>query len=273
MAQEVFAALLGEIRAASAAGGGTALSTTVAVVGFPEGTRYVSITPRNFVTAVVAQLSFCPYLYVMKTTDALVAAANLTDYTSAAQDADAATDVTLSDLSTAANSDYVYIGSKVLFRGVHIDVDGANGNASVLTVKYRKDDDTWADISATDNTASGGATLGVDGTVVWTVPTDWKKTSLLAAGDATSAIGPHVGEGDLYWTRWEVSAALDAAVTLNHILGLAQTTARAEFLAGQNLESVLEMGAGGWSGVEAVVDGGTGNLIVNVATLAHTPFA
>src|SRR5688572_15941194 len=130
---ETLSGPLGEIRRASALTG-TAMSTTAALTLLPKGTAHVYLTPRNFSTAVVVGVAVNPYLIVLKTDDLLVTAPD--DYSDAAQDGSTTTDIVLSSLDTAANGDFLYVGSHIPFRGVTVDVDAANGTASVLTVKY-----------------------------------------------------------------------------------------------------------------------------------------
>ena len=269
MATETKPGPFGEVRCASTAAGGTALSTTAAFIGFPKGTRYATLITRNFSTAVVAQIGFCPYLFVLKTTDALAAAGNLSDYTSAAQDDDASTVVDLSSLNTAANSDFLYVGSLTPFAGVHCDVVAANGTSSVLTVKYWNGS-AWVDISDTDGTISSGKTMAVDGAVTWSIPSAWAADSLVDIGDASSAIAAHVGTQGIYWTRWEVSVALDSSTTLGHMLAIPRWTDSMEMIENQALEGSISMGVGKGSvaGIRATTNAGTGNLIVNVATAA-----
>uniref|UniRef100_A0A6M3XVB5 Uncharacterized protein n=1 Tax=viral metagenome TaxID=1070528 RepID=A0A6M3XVB5_9ZZZZ len=264
MANEIFAGDLGEIRLAGASKG-VSLSTTAAYTSLPEGTHYVTLTPRNFATAVVARFALCPYLIVLLTTDALAASGNLTDYSSAAQDADTATSVVLSSLDTAANNDYLYVGSWLPFAGVHCDVDAANSVASALTVNYW-DGTAWTTTSATDNTKSGTTTFAQDGTVTWSVPTDWVPDSLVDIGAATAGIGTHVGVQDIYWTRWQVSVQLDTQVTLDHMVGMPRSTAYAELLNGQAFEATINMGIGGVGGIVALTDAGTANLLINCST-------
>ena len=265
MATETYTGNIGEIRAASTAGGGTALTTSLATIGLPEGSRWVSLTPRNFATGVVAQFSFNPYLLIIKTTDALATSGNLTDFSSAAQDADAGTDVVLSSLDTAANDDFLYVGSHLPFRGVAVDVDAANGNSSILTVKYWNGS-AWTDSMDVDGTIDTGKTMAVDGNVTWAIPSDWVADSLLNIGDASNAIGIHVSEPNIYWTRWEVSLALDSSVTLNSMRALNRATTYGELLSGQAFEESITMGPGGIGCIEAKMNAGTGNLVVNVAT-------
>lgn len=266
MTTEVIAAPLGELRAISTAGGGTALTTTATTIGLPKGTKYLALTARNFATAVVAKIALTPFLFVLKTTDALVAAGNLTDASDAVQDGDTSTTLSLNSLGTAAQGDFLYVGSHLPFRGCRVDVGNTNSNASVLTVKYW-DGNSWEDISDTDGTTSGGATFAQDGLVTWTIPADWAITTLIASADsALPPIGVGVNTPDLYWTRWEVSAALDASVTVLELHALCRSTAYAELLAGQTLELTVSRGVGGVGAIEALTDAGTGNLIVNAGT-------
>ncbi len=255
---ETVAGPLGELRGGTSTG--VSLSTTPALIQIPRGTRHVFLTPRNFSAAVVARVAINPYLVVLKTTDGLATAP--TEYNESAQDGSASTDVDLSSLGTAASGDFLYVGAHRPFRGVAIDIDSANGNASVLTVKYW-DGNSWEDISATDGTASGGAALAVDGNVTWTVPSDWSPTTLIGAGDTTITF-PFAGN-KLYWTRWEFSAALDAATTLNSMLALAPSTEYFELVANQNFEVGITKGPEGVGCIEALTDAGTGNLVVGFA--------
>ena len=59
---QVIPALLSELRAASTASGGTALTTTLAHITIPWGTDYLSITPRNFAECAVVRYLLNPYL-------------------------------------------------------------------------------------------------------------------------------------------------------------------------------------------------------------------
>jgi hypothetical protein len=79
----------------------------------------------------------------------------------------------------------------------------ANANAATLEVYYWKNDHTWAACSATDGTASGGATLAQSGAITWTAP---------------SAIMPKYAFGSCgFWYQIRVSAALDSEVELSAV--------------------------------------------------------
>mgnify|MGYP001608736419 CR=1 FL=1 len=274
MAQETYEAPYGELRGAGTSAG-TALTTTAGFIPIPKGSHHLFMTPRNFATAVVARLAMNPWLVVLKTQDNLVTPP--VDYSELAQDGDAATDVDLSDLSTLALGDFLLVGSHLPFRGVSIDVDGANANAALLTVSYWNGS-AWAAISETDGTETGGTTtLAADGTVTWTIPAGplWKAESLR---DIFARVGPAVLDAvynapsmaqyaseRMYWTRWEVDAALDAATTLNSMYAMNRSTAYFELLPSQAWSERVHRGFGGDGCIEALTDAGTGNLIVNVA--------
>ncbi|KKK74566.1 hypothetical protein LCGC14_2882480, partial [marine sediment metagenome] len=135
---------LTELRAASTASGGTALTSTLALVPIPFGADYLSITPRNFSGAAVARVLLNPYLTIFYTTDAGV---TTTDISDEMQDGDTA-DVAL-DSFPATGTGYFYVGSPTPFRGVKVDVGTGNqaDNNVVLTVKYWNG--SWVDIADT----------------------------------------------------------------------------------------------------------------------------
>ena len=270
MATEILNAPLGEVRAASTAGGGTALTSSAVRISLPRGTKQMTLIPRNFSTAVVVKWNKNPYLTIFKTSDLLVDQGNITDYSDAAQDGSTSTSVVLSSIDTAANGDFLYVGSPIPYSGTAIDVDAANGTASVITVKYRKSDNTWADISATDGTASGGASMAVDGNVTWTVPTDWISAKLRETGDTKLNIG--LGTQDLFWTRWQWSAALDSSTTLDSMIAINRDTTYAEIPAGMWWSEAVTVGPGGIYSITALTDAGTANLIVDCATRAGGRF-
>src|SRR3990167_2871131 len=124
---------LGEVRVAPTTGGGTALSTTAAFVSFPTGTNYVSLIPRNPVTAVVYRYALNPYLIVFKTTYALSTVANLTEASENLQDADTGTSLSLNSLGTFAAGDALFVGAYTPFRGVRVIIGNTNSvGASTL---------------------------------------------------------------------------------------------------------------------------------------------
>jgi hypothetical protein len=228
---------LGEV-GSSVAAAGLALSTTAAFAPLPDGVQQLLLECRNYSTAVVALLKLNPYLVVLKTQDSLATA---TDYSKNAQDGSAATDVTLSSQGTAAQGDFLYVGSHLPFRGVAVDV------------------------------ASAGAAIAVDGNVTWTVPTDWIPCQLMV--DSAGSAVPH-RLADLYWTRWEVSVALDSSTTLNSMYAMSRnkTTAGLQLVSGRVFALNVTKDVGGIGCIEGITDAGTANLLVNAATVTGQGF-
>lgn len=273
---------LNELRAASTAAGGTAITTTADGAGDPKtalgitplpfGADYMSITPHSFSGALVAQVVLGPRLTVFYTKDS---GANITDISDELQDGDTA-DIPIDSLDTIANGGAIYVGSPLPFRGVAVDIGSdPNGTASDLTVKYWGGG-AWLDISDTDSTDTG-ASFAVDGTVVWTVPASWPATSL-------RAIGAQIGSGfefglpkatpqlypDMYWTRWEWSAAMDSSTDIIAMYGMGRSTAYAELLAGQPIDILVNPAE--VANVQGITNAGSAKLIVNVGTLTGSEF-
>ena len=258
---------LNELRAASTASGGTALTSTLGQITLPFGADYVSITPRNFSGAAVARVALNPYLRIFYTTDGGLDNSNLTDISDEMQDGDA-TDHPLDDFPLTGTG-FIYVGARLPFRGVAITMGDKNDDATVLTVKYWKGG-SWVSISATDGTDDGGDSMKVDGSVTWTVPTTWALDSLSSIGETLPSTAAHLHEKK-YWTRWEWSAALDASIDVRTMLALNRSTAYAEYLEGQTVELMLNEGRE-VGNIEALTNAGTANLVVNVGTLVGSEF-
>ncbi len=254
---------LGEVRSASTAGGGTALTNTAARIVLPRATKQIQLIPRNFATGVVVKFNFNPWLTVLKTTDLL--ATTLTDYSEAAQDNDTNTDVTLSSLSTLANLDAVYVGAYVPFSGVVIDVDATNSTANTVLVQYWNGT-AWTDITATDGTISAATSLAQDGNVTWTVPTAWVMEALEVA-EPTAMKNTGILKEPQYWTRWSWSVALDSTTTQNSWIAINRDTTYAEIPSGLAWEQQVTVGPGGIYSITALTDAGTANLVINCATV------
>jgi len=261
---EVWAGQLGELRAASTASGGTALTTTATYIQLPLKTSHLFITPRNFSTAVVAKVALNPWLVVLKTTDNMITTP--TDYSEAAQDGSTDTDVDVSALGALTDGDFLLIGSHLPFRGVYIDVDGTNA-AGTATLNVHYWNGAWTDASDTDGTFST-MVFAQDGLVYWTVPTTWKPETI-ATLYPTMTTKTYYSDKLLYWTRWSVSVALaDTAITFNSMVAANRSTSYSEWLEGQPLEQRIKHGEiGGIGCIEALTNAGTANLIVNATTL------
>lgn len=140
-----------------------------------------------------------------------VTAGTYTDITTALTDRTTATSINSFDGAASHAGDLLYIGCDVPFRGVYVDVTNTNGTASTLDASYWNG--AWTDLSTTDGTASGGATLAQDAPITWTMPTDWATTSVN-------------GTGNLFWVYLWVSADLDSSVSIANLVPLGVQTAQ-----------------------------------------------
>ena len=269
MPTEILGANLGHQRIAGASKG-VACTTTAAFTPFHQGTEHIHIVPRNLSTAVVVKYAFCPYLIILKADSADGLGGHLEDNTQVAQDGSTATSVTLSSLAAGRA---LYVGSAIPFRGAHVDVDGANSTGStVITVSYWNGS-AWVDTSDTDGTISGGISLAQDGAITWTVPSEWQLATLnqlaAGAGETLDSSGQKWSYVNMYWTKWTWSHAMDSAVTLDHILGINESTAYAELTDSTAYEGRIHngFGANGVAGIEALTDDGTANLIVTCSAM------
>jgi hypothetical protein len=277
------AAELKEIRSApdsdgSQAAGGPALSTTAKVLSIPIGADWVSITPRNFAACGTVRFALTPRLTIVVTTDALVSSGvrddtaeptavstyGTQDISDEMQDGDQE-DFAMDSFPAVAATNYVYVGSHETFRGVAVDIgSNAQTNATVLTVRYPDGVGTWKDISDTDGTIQpAGDSMGKDGDVTWTVPTDWYRASLVSHGDTT--VREPWSMANLYWTRWEWSAVTDANWDIRQLRALSKSTAYAELLEGQPIDCAVD--TRNVANVEALTDAGTANVVVNAGIL------
>jgi hypothetical protein len=260
---------LTELRAASTAGGGSALTNalshiTLATPGW--GADYMSITPRNFSGAAVVRYLLNPYLHIFYTTDGGVDLSNITDISDEMQDGDAV-DHALDDFPLAGTG-YIYVGARVPFSGVAITMGDKNDDGTVLTVNYWAGG-AWIDLSVTDGTDDTGDSMKQDGSVTWSVPATWAGASLSVIGDTLPSDAPELHE-DLYWTRWEWTAALDASIDIRTMLAINRSTAYAEYIEGQTVE--VKMSDRELATVQALTNAGTANLVVNVGTLVGSKF-
>jgi hypothetical protein len=125
------------------------------------------------------------------------------DYSDEVTDGSTSTVAVLDSLDTWANWDAVFICTPVPADAFTVTVSAGNDNASTLTCYYRKNDNTWADTSATDNTKVGSDTLQQNGTITWSAPSDEAPMYMF---------GIHG-----YWYQWRVSAALDGEVEISSV--------------------------------------------------------
>lgn len=253
----------GEFRIASASKG-LSLSTTAAFQQLPFNTTRIFATPTTFSTAVVARLLLNPWLVVLKTLDNM--ATKPIDYSKVAQDNNTDTSVDVSSLSTRANGDFLLVGSHLPFRGVYFDVDGTNAAGTATVAVYYWNGVAWADTSATVTGIRTTAVWDKDGIVTWTVPSAWQ-TATIAELYSTMTVQTYYSNIPLYWTRWEVDAAItDTAVTIDSMSAANRSTSYAELASGQMLSADIVQRIGGVGCIEALTDAGTATLIVNAVT-------
>jgi hypothetical protein len=221
--------------------------------------------PRNFAGGgVIARFALNPFLVVVRTADG---GANLSDVSEVVQNAEDAGVLDLASFDTLANGDALYMGAHLPFSGVRFDGTLFNVNASTLTVEYWNGS-RWVDLTATDGSAAAGATFGQDGNVIWTVPVSWMPGALHRIL-GTPGRTPH-GDATLFWTRWTVSAALDATVTVANLLSINRSTTYAGIASVETQPVALSVhwGPNGIGAIEALTDAGTANLVINAATRA-----
>ena len=259
---QVIPASLSELRAASTASGGTALTTTLGLISIPLGSDYLSITGRNFVGAGVARVLLNPWLSIFHTQDAGVSTADISDEM---QDGDAVSVEFVAFPITGTG--YMYVGAEVPFLGVAVGMGtNKNATASVITVKYWASSG-WVDAEDTDGTITGGESMSQSGNIVWAAKSAWTKASLVSIGDTLpSGCNKHTS---MYWTRWEWDAALDTAA-VDTMRSINRSTAYAELLEGQTVEVGLQDRR--LASVQALTDAGTASLIVNVGAHAADEF-
>lgn len=112
---------------------------------------------------------------------------------------------------TMAADDRLYIGYAQRFDRIKWNVNTAQTNVQAMSAKYW-DGEGWAAVAGwSDGTASGGATLGQDGDMTFTLPTDWNPGT---HGDQATYL-----DQSLYWIELTPAAALtvcDAELTLEN---------------------------------------------------------
>ena len=127
------------------------------------------------------------------------------DYSDEVSDGDSSTVAVLDDLSTVAAFDCLFVGTDVPVKSFTFTIPAPNGNASVMTINYRKNDNTWAATSGlNDGTAAGGVTLATTGgTASFTEPTDLIPKYLYGVCK--------------FWYQIVFSATLDAEVEISSV--------------------------------------------------------
>ena len=167
--------------------------------------------------------------------------------------------------SSPASVDYLYLCLSDVVSGVHIVIGSANGTASTtLVAEYRKNDDTWAALTVTDGTASGGIALAQTGAATWTAPTDWKPVAL---GGPQGIVTDTDAPGDVgFWLRLSWDEALDSDTEIDEIWTLNKATDRGYFRAGVEYPISLDLRSVG--AIEAILAAGTDTMQVTWSVVA-----
>ena len=127
------------------------------------------------------------------------------DYSSQVTDGLTTTHAVLDSLNTLAAFECVFICTPVRANRLTwtFGAGKANATAAVGTLSYRKSDGTWADTAETDGTILSTATLGQNGSMYWTPPTDEV---------------PHYMFGiSGFWYRWVTATQLDAEIEVTKV--------------------------------------------------------
>jgi hypothetical protein len=108
------------------------------------------------------------------------------------------------DTITLTSDDYLAIGYSKPFNEITVDVGTTvNSNSATMTGYYFDGTGKYANVSASDGTASGGATLAKDGDITFSLPEDWQQSTI----NSTEA----------YWIILTPSANLTASVHIRDI--------------------------------------------------------
>ena len=115
-------------------------------------------------------------------------------------------------MNAFTTTDFIWVGFSSKQTGFYIDVTGVNANAQTAVLTYWNGIAWVACPTVTDGSEAGGATWAQDGTItIATVPADWVPTT---ATDILAANKPAATtDEELYWLRYSVTGALDAAGT------------------------------------------------------------
>lgn len=189
------------------------IGTTATYLALKPGFREVKLY-----CAADWRLSLCP-----KLVHALVytnSSATYVEYVGLGTDRSDATHVPLDALGT---SDILYMGVSDPTRGFYFNIGtGANAEAATLDMEYcsaaatQASAPTFSDVASdSDGTASGGATLAVDGVYTFTLPACVRSGLGTLNAPAASVC---------YWYRFKPSATLSATVDILEIIPVGPNT-------------------------------------------------
>ena len=141
------------------------------------------------------------------------------------------TDRTHVGAAGTTTSDFLYLCFAEPVGGLRVTIGAANASSATLAATYRKNDDTWANLSPTDGTADSGATLAQTGSITWSAVTDWKAAQLVGPQGIVTTESEHpTAKG--FWMRLAWGGALDSDTEISDIWGLNDATTRGYFQSG-----------------------------------------
>lgn len=180
-------------------------------------------------------------------------------------DRDTATGTGTAMDSSPASVDFLYFCTTDVIGGLHVVIGSANGTASTTTiVEYRKNDDTWAALTISDGTASGGVGLAQTGAITWTAPTDAKPVSL---GGPQGIVTDTDAPGNFgFWWRVSWDEALDSDTEIDEIWTLNKATDRGYYRAA--VEYPISLDRRNVGAIEAVLASSTDTLQVTWLRMA-----
>ena len=170
---------------------------------------------------------------------------------------DAAAALTLTLSSLVAADDKVYVRGDEPFEGIKVDINADNDNATTLTVKYYNGTSYTAVSSLSDGTSSSSKSFKQDGSITWTLPTDW------AVDEINGSAGYHV---QLTWNN-----NFDSAVSTTDITLIQRNTAHQFAVLNRTLYRVSKTAQG--FKLSSTTNGGTDATWATVATVSdlHNP--
>lgn len=240
-----------------------ALTTTVASFGIPPGIQQAIL----YGPAVDFRAHFNPAIRDIVFYDASAAAGSRFNYDGSSTsllpnltDRNSATGSGATLDSMAVTNDFLYVCLDKPVAGIRIVVKSVNGTTNTMKGEYYKNDDTWANLSVTDNTDTG-ASLAQTGTVTWTAVTDWKAIGLRDAlvSAATPKATEDASNTSGFWIRISfTTAGLDSDTEIEEIWTLSNDANRGYYRAGVEYEVSIDRRVIG--SVEALLASGTDTL-------------
>lgn len=241
-----------------------ALSSTLASLGVPVNAYQVIL----YDPSVDFRLALNPAIIAVRFYDASNSAGARFESESGSTASGLLSDLTDRDTATgtgtaldsSTTSDYLYLCTTDVIGGLHVVIGSANGTAATtIIVEYRKNDDTWASLTETDGTASGGIALAQTGAITWTAPTDAKQAFLGGPNSpiATDTDAPAVFG---YWWRVTWDEALDSDTEIDEIWTLNKATDRGYFRAG--VEYPISLDRRNVGAIEAILASSTDTMQV-----------